>query len=126
VQLLQHRLAVVEIAQRVRQQDEVERTFDLPLQAIQRFDVTDAELQFRIGMLWEVGARHIGHVVGEIDPQTEGWFQFGKQRSRAAAEIQNARTLGNQEPHERGIIRIEAGILVAPLVAFRCDPIDVL
>src|ERR1700694_3611695 len=84
MQVLEQLLAIVERAQRVSDQDEVERPGQCPDECAV-FDVSDEERKIRMRPM-----RLGDHRVAEIDADPERRLERGQQIAGAAAELEDA------------------------------------
>ena len=101
VQVLEHRLAVVERAEGVDHHDEVEWSGQRPDES-GVLDVADEKRQIGMGL-----ARLRDHALAEIHADAERRLERGEQIAGAASELEHAGAVGNQKLEIAQILMVE-------------------
>jgi hypothetical protein len=105
-------LAVGQATDRVRQDDDIERTTQ---RVVERgvFGVAKIELQFR-----RIASCDFEHRRTEIDANAARWPQALQQPTSSASDVEHALTLIDQKPHVSQILMVVERIALDPSVAF--------
>ena len=111
MQACEHRLAIVERAQRIDHHDGVERPGQGP-QELRILDVADEKGE--IGMRL---ARLADHAGAEIDAHAERRLERGEQVAGAASKLEHAGAFGNEEFQIEQVFMVEEGAAREPLPA---------
>jgi hypothetical protein len=90
----ERRLAVVQSADRVGQDDMIEWSIE-GCKDYRILDVAEDEMQMRMAL-----ARFLDDRRAEVDANADGWLEARKQIPYSATELHDFRALGNEEPHQ--------------------------
>src|SRR2546425_10898835 len=113
VQMLEHGLAIVERAERIRHQDDVEGPGQFSHErAI--LDIADQECEMRMGL-----ARLLDHGRTEIDANPISRLERGEKLSGAASELEYAGALPDQEFDIEQVLGVKEVGARKPFAAFR-------